>query len=267
MNKSTFKVEQMDCPSEEAMIRMKLEPIKEVKMLDFDIPKRKVVVLHTDGVEEIEQAISSLNLRSSLVKEEEATDEEEGLILSENKGQKKMLWAVLAINFIFFVLEFTTGFISDSMGLVADSLDMLADAMVYGLSLFVVGAAMSRKKRIATISGYLQLILAIGGFIEVVRRFFGMEELPDFRIMIIVSFLALLANSLSLYLLQRAKSKEAHMQASMIFTSNDIIINSGVILAGILVFYTESRIPDLVVGGIVFVVVTRGAIRILKLGK
>jgi Co/Zn/Cd efflux system component len=34
------------------------------------------------------------------------------------------------------------------MGLVADSLDMLADAFVYGLSLFAVGAAVSRKKRV-----------------------------------------------------------------------------------------------------------------------
>lgn len=57
------------------------------------------------------------------------------------------------------------------------------------------------------------------------------------------------------------------MQASMIFTSNDVIINSGVIVAGFLVQWTNSRIPDLVVGAIVFIVVIRGAINILKLGK
>lgn len=57
------------------------------------------------------------------------------------------------------------------------------------------------------------------------------------------------------------------MQASMIFTSNEIIINLGVILAGVLVFFTESKLPDLIVGSIVFMIVTRGAIRILKLGS
>ena len=44
------------------------------------------------------------------------------------------------------------------------------------------------------------------------------------------------------------------MQASMIFTSNDVIINSGVIVAGVLVLWTGSRLPDLIVGAIVFIV-------------
>jgi Co/Zn/Cd efflux system component len=85
--------------------------------------------------------------------------------------------------------------------------------------------------------------------------------------MIIVSVLALIANSVCLYLLQKSKSKEAHMKASMIFTSNDVIINAGVILAGILVLVTNSKYPDLVVGATVFLIVVRGALRILKLGK
>jgi len=57
------------------------------------------------------------------------------------------------------------------------------------------------------------------------------------------------------------------MKATMIFTSNDIIINTGVILAGILVLLTKSKYPDLIIGAIVFLIVVRGAFRILKLGK
>jgi Co/Zn/Cd efflux system component len=57
------------------------------------------------------------------------------------------------------------------------------------------------------------------------------------------------------------------MKASMIFTSNDVIINAGVIIAGVLVLLTQSKFPDLVIGLIVFLIVVRGAIRILKLGK
>jgi Co/Zn/Cd efflux system component len=91
--------------------------------------------------------------------------------------------------------------------------------------------------------------------------------MPNFKMMIVVSLLALVANSVCLYLLQKSKSNEAHMKASMIFTSNDVIINSGVILAGVLVLYTNSRYPDLIIGAIVFLIVVRGALRILKLGK
>ena len=57
------------------------------------------------------------------------------------------------------------------------------------------------------------------------------------------------------------------MQASMIFTSNDLIINLGVIIAGLLVNWLNSSKPDLIIGTIVFVLVIQGALRILKLTK
>lgn len=53
----------------------------------------------------------------------------------------------------------------------------------------------------------------------------------------------------------------------MIFTSNDIIVNLGVIVAGGLVFLTDSKYPDLVVGTIVFFLVGQGAFKILKLSR
>ncbi len=65
----------------------------------------------------------------------------------------------------------------------------------------------------------------------------------------------------------KSKSEESHMQASMIFTSNDIIINFGVIVSAVLVSVLNSNKPDLIVGAIVFVLVIQGAMRILKLGK
>jgi Co/Zn/Cd efflux system component len=144
---------------------------------------------------------------------------------------------------------------------------MLADALVYGLSLWAVGSTVTRKKKVAKLSGYFQLALALLGLSEVIRRFISFEEVPDFQTMIIVSVLALIANSVCLYLLQKSKSNEAHMKATMIFTSNDIIINTGVIAAGVLVLLTQSKYPDLIIGAIVFLIVVRGAFRILKLGK
>ena len=57
------------------------------------------------------------------------------------------------------------------------------------------------------------------------------------------------------------------MQASMVFTSNDVIVNLGVILAGILIYMTSSNYPDLIIGSIVFVIVAFGAFKILKLAR
>ncbi|HET8859877.1 cation transporter [Marivirga sp.] len=263
MNKSTFKIHKMDCASEEQMIRMKLESLEEVKQLEFDIPHRQLQVYHSAEIDGIQNALAELQLNEKLVNTQEA--DLTGIV--DHRQQRKVLWWVLGINLVFFVIEMTTGWISSSMGLVADSLDMLADSIVYGLSLLAVGGAVARKKKVAKISGYFQMGLALLGFLEVLRRFFTESGTPLFHWMIIISILALAGNLVTLWLINKAKSNEAHMQASSIFTSNDIIVNGGVILAGVLVYLLESKWPDLVIGGIVFTFVIRGAIRILNLSK
>lgn len=264
MLRSLYHISKMDCPSEENMIRLKFNGIEDIKKLEFNLEARQLIVYHTTNNQEITDRLQDLNLGSEHV---DTVEYEGKLETDSNDVQSKLLWTVLAINLVFFLIEITTGLISSSMGLVADSLDMLADASVYGLSLWAVGSTVARKKSVARFSGIIQLVLAGIGIIEVTRRFILVDTVPDYRIMIVVSILALIANSVCLYLLQRSKSEEAHMKASMIFTSNDVIINSGVVLAAILVLITESKYPDLIIGGIVFLIVVRGAIRMLNLGK
>lgn len=263
--KSIFHIPKMDCPCEENLIRMKLDGHESVLHLDFDLAGRTLTVTHImDDVGAIAEKLESLNLGSKL---QESTRTEDAVKADDPAKQRKVLWIVLAINFAFFLVEMSTGIISGSMGLVADSLDMLADALVYGMSLMAVGAALSRKKRVALFSGILQILLAAVGLAEVIRRFRGIELMPEFRTMIGISLLALTANSICLWLLQRTKSKEAHIRASVIFSANDVIINIGVIAAGLMVWWLGSNIPDLIIGIMVFLIVIRGAVRILKLAK
>lgn len=253
----------MDCPSEENMIRMKLDGL-ELNRLHFDIPNRVLYVIHDKDITRITNALNELNLGASLIGTEET---QEVTDTRSTSNEKKLLWSVLAINLAFFLIEIISGLLSGSMGLIADSLDMLADAIVYGLSLYAVGHAQKEKKRIAAISGYFQLVLAVFGLAEVVRRFLSFEEIPGFQTMIFISVFALTGNAVCLYLLQKSKSEEAHMKASMIFTSNDVIANLGVMAAGVLVYLTNSKYPDLIVGIVVFFLVAKGALRILKLAK
>lgn len=263
MQKTVFKISKMDCPSEENLIKIKLSDIDGIKKLDFDLDERILTLYHNSNVDVIINSIRELNLNESLISSEETV-----IVITESKtNQSKLLWTVLIINFAFFIIEMSTGLISKSMGLVADSLDMLADSFVYGLSLIAVGGTVLKKKRIAKYAGYFQITLAIIGIVEVIRRFLGFEVLPVFSTMVIISIFALIANGICLYLLQKSKSQEAHMRASMIFTSNDIIINLGVITAGALVHWLHSGLPDLIIGIIVFGLVIQGAFRILKLSK
>lgn len=263
ITESVFRIAKMDCPSEEQLIRMSLESIQGIRHLDFRIADRELTIFHEINSNTILERLDTLSLDSSLRSERQRLD---WISPEKNERQeRRLLWQILGINFFFFVLELTTGWLSNSMGLVADSLDMLADSFVYFLALLAVGKSMLQKQQTAKMAGYLQLLLAVFGLFEVIRRVFYTNELPLSSSMIVVSTLALLGNAACLWLLQRNKSHDAHMEASRIFTSNDIVINLGVMLAGAFVWLTESKYPDLIIGSLVFVIVTKGAIQILKL--
>jgi Co/Zn/Cd efflux system component len=261
--KTTFRITKMDCPSEEQLIRMKLADMSGIHALAFDIPNRKLEIYHTGGHEGLLSRLESLNLGASVISSEEEAPPGH---MEADRLQTRILWQVLIINVSFFVIEMIAGLIASSMGLAADSLDMLADGIVYALALFAVGGAAARKRKVARTAGFFQGTLGVLGLIEVLHRFLGGGEHPDFLTMIVVSVFALAANAACVFLLQRSKS-EVHMQASLIFTSMDVIANIGVIVAGVLVYFTTSAIPDLVVGSIVFILVMQGAYRILRLAK
>jgi Co/Zn/Cd efflux system component len=264
LERLTFNVPKMDCAAEEQLVRMKLSDYQQVKHLAFDLAARTVAVTHTGHGAEIERMMHDLNLSAALV-DREAVDEIEPDAGDEK--QRKLLIIVLLINAGLFVLELATGLLAQSMGLVADSLDMLADAIVYSLSLYAVGKAVTHKKRVARMSGYFQFALAVFGVVEVVRRFLGAGEEPGFTLMIVISLIAFVGNVASLLVLRHTQSQDANIRASQIFTSNDVLVNIGVIVAGVLVFVTGSKIPDLLVGAAVFCLVGFGAFKILNLSK
>jgi Co/Zn/Cd efflux system component len=264
LERLVFSVPKMDCAAEEHVVRLKLADHQDVKQLTFDLPRRTVAVTHTGDSAEIARLMHELGLNASLVGREKVDELE---LDAGDAQQRKLLIMVLLINAALFVLELATGLIAQSMGLVADSLDMLADALVYGLSLYAVGKAVAQKKQVARLSGYFQLFLAGFGVFEVLRRFLGAGDEPDFTLMIAISLIALAGNVAALLVLRRAQSQDVHMKASWIFTSNDVLVNIGVIAAGILVFVTGSKLPDLLVGAAVFCLVGVGAFRILNLSK
>jgi len=261
---TVYRVAQMDCDAEEQLVRLRLEQVSGVEKIRVDLDKRTVAVSHSSDSSTIQAALDDLDLDTIRLDDSDTVLDWAPLDASH---ERRILTIALLINALFFVIELSAGLISQSMGLIADSVDMLADASVYALSLIAVGRARLHKKRLAAGSGYLQLGLATVGLFEVIRRFVTQASLPDARTMIIVSLLALVANTATLLILRRAKNPEAHFQASWIFTANDIKANSLVILSAVIVIITTNATADLVAGAIIFIIVVKGARRILKLAR
>lgn len=265
---STFTVPKMDCPSEERMIRLALESVPGLRSLRFDLTRRQLQVIHDGAVDPIMARLIPLGLGAAMESTKPATAEDssgEGSELDEaSEHEASTLKLLLVINGAMFVIELVMGLIAQSAGLLADSLDMFADAAVYGLALYAVGKSVQHKVRAAHFAGWLQLALALGALTEVVRRFlFGSE--PQSTLMMTIAGLALVANVTCLWLISKQRDRGAHMQASWIFSSNDVLANVGVIVAGALVAWTQSSYPDLVIGTVIGLVVLNGARRILAL--
>lgn len=185
---------------------------------------------------------------------------------AHNAEQRRVLLTVFAINGVMFVVELGVGLFAQSSGVIADSLDMLADALVYGVGLYAIGLAASIKRRTAWWSGVFQLVLALCILGDVARRAVVGSE-PHSLLMMIIASVALGANAWCLSLLSKHRDGEVHMRASWIFSRSDVIANAGVIVAGLLVWVTGSRWPDLIVGSIIALVVARGGAEILREAK
>ena len=181
----------------------------------------------------------------------------------KDQSQRQVLYWLLGINATMFVIEMGIGLLANSTALIADSLDMLADAVVYGVALYAIGKSLLHKANAARISGFFQMALGVLIIIDIVRRsIYGSE--PVSGLMMAMGAVALVANVICLVIIRKQRNEEVHMRASWIFSANDVIANLGVIFAGVLVFWLDSRWPDLVIGVIVSCVVLRGAKMILE---
>jgi Co/Zn/Cd efflux system component len=262
--RSVFSIPKMDCPSEENLIRMALRDLTGIG-LNFDLPGRRLTVLHGGSADGVLERLAPLGLGAELLGSETATGIDVELPDDGSAREASTLRLLLGINAAMFVTELGLGIIAQSTGLIADSLDMFADAAVYGTALYAVGRAAATKVLVARVAGWLQLLLALGVLFEVGRRFaFGSE--PVSALMMGVGLVALAANVTCLLLVSGQRNRGAHMQASYIFSANDVLANLGVIAAGALVAWTSSPWPDLVIGTTIGLLVLNGARRILALG-
>lgn len=263
-NKSLYKIPKMDCAAEEQMIRMALDGAPGLQALWFDLQARELTAWHDGEAEAITSLLQPLKLGAQHVSTEEAAEPPPASAMVDARSQARVLWWLLAINAAMFLVELVGGWVVESTGLIADSLDMFADATVYAISLFAVGRSAKFKLRTARLNGSLQLLLACGALFEVGRRLlYGSEPMPPY--MMAIAVVALIANVTCLRLIWRHRHGGAHMKASWICSTTDVIGNFGVIVAGGLVALTSSRYPDLVIGTIIGVVVLVGAVRILRI--
>lgn len=164
----------------------------------------------------------------------------------QSSKYKKALWIVLILNLSMFFVEIVMGVKSGSTSLLSDSLDFLGDSANYLISLIVLPMALSYRAKASMIKG-----LTMGGFglfilmTTIYRVFYG--EMPSSSEMSIVGFLALLVNVSAVLILLKFRDGDSNVRSVWVCSRNDAIGNVAVILAGMAVYFFQSKYPDLIV--------------------
>lgn len=167
--------------------------------------------------------------------------------IAEGARHRRVLWIVLAINVVIFGGEYIAGWLASSSAVQGDSLDSLGDALVYGLSLLVVGRSLRARAGSALVKGAVQVIFGLTVMAEVVYRLsHGVP--PTTIVMAIAAGAALVLNATCLVLLTPFRSDDINMRSVWQCSRNDVIGNAAVLVTAGLVALTGWWWLDLVVG-------------------
>lgn len=178
-------------------------------------------------------------------------------------SHSRVLWIVLAINAVMFFVEGAAGLLANSSALLADALDMLGDALVYGFSLFVLTRSARWQAGVALAKGLVMLSLGLGVLVEAGVKVF-VPVMPGVETMGAVGALALAANLACFFLLSRHRTDNLNMSSTWLCSRNDLIANTGVLLAAACSHALASRWPDIVVGVAIAGLFLRSSVGVLS---
>ena len=176
-------------------------------------------------------------------------------------SQRRILIWVLIINAIMFVVEASAGWVAHSSALLADSLDMLGDSIAYGFSLYVINRGARWTAISALLKGSIMALFGLFVLGEVISKLIW-PVVPVAETIGIIGVLALFANLTCLLLLTRHRSDDINMHSVWLCSRNDIIANTGVLLAAGGVALTKQGWPDIVIGLIIATLFLRSAFQV-----
>ncbi|MCL5772070.1 MAG: cation diffusion facilitator family transporter [Actinobacteria bacterium] len=162
-----------------------------------------------------------------------------------NLSGKKIFWVTI-LNAVITIAEIFGGIISGSLALVSDSMHNLSDTISIALSYFANKIAQKPKnakktygyKRAEILAAFFNstVLFAISLFLiyEAYKRFKS-PEIIDGSLMIIIAAIGLVANLISVYLLEKGSHSNLNIKSSYLHLLSDTISSVGVIIGGIVI--------------------------------
>ncbi len=190
---------------------------------------------------------------------------------------KKTLWIILGLTIFFTIVEIIGGIVSNSLALLSDSAHMVSDVFALSLSMLALYFA-TRPPNAQFTFGYLRfeiiasflngialVVIAIGIFIEGIRRFFFQEEI-DFRLMLTIACIGFVVNLVTTILLKKSMEDEENLniQSALWHFFGDLISSLGVIVSAIVIFYTGWLFFDPLISVVIGGIISYGGLKIIR---
>lgn len=249
-----YRVTGMDCSACAAKIEKETRALPGVKDVCVSIDLGEMTVNVENQVarlSEVERKVTDLGYSLARLTSGSVNVDEGGPNLSHVTSEyKRALWIVVLINVGYGLVEMIGGLLAGSQALKADALDFLGDGLISWLGLIAIGWGLAARARAALTQGIFLGILGIAVFTTTVYRVFVLQT-PQAELMGILGTLALAANVLAALVLIPHRHGDANVRAVWLFSRNDAIGNLAVIIAAVLVAWTNTPWPDLVVAGII----------------
>ncbi len=192
----------------------------------------------------------------------------------KNINEKNLRISII-LNLSISLAEVIGGLIANSLSLLSDALHNLSDGlallMAYIANKFSKRDANQSKtfgyKRVEILSAFLNSVILVGVsiylFVEAVERFFNPEPIHG-MVMLSVAVIGLIANLVSVIILQRDSKHNLNIKAAYLHLIGDTLSSVAVIAGGLLIYYYEVYWVDPLVTIIIGVYILRHAYSILK---
>ena len=160
-----------------------------------------------------------------------------------NLSGKKIFWVTL-LNATITVAEVVGGILSGSLALLSDAVHNFSDTVAIALSYFANRIAQKPKdarrtygyKRAEILSAFINstVLLAISALliVEAFKRFKSPESING-NLMIIVALIGLIANFLSVFLLEKDSHENLNIKSSYLHLLSDTVSSVGVLAGGV----------------------------------
>ncbi len=181
----------------------------------------------------------------------------------------------IALNFAFVVIEVIVGLSINSLSLLSDAGHNLADVGSLALSLlaFRLVKAKSNNKFtygyrktsiLAALFNAMILLVSIGAIIyEAFHRFVSPQPLQG-KTIALVAGIGIVVNFISATLFRKNKEKDINIKSAYLHLMMDALVSAGIVVAGIIISYTNWYWLDPVVSIIIALIILFGTWSLLK---